>query len=302
MTRCGSSSIACRRSARAPSRLGTARPDPSTVRRRSAAVWVRPQPVPLSQLIDIVNERFGTDFNQADQLFFDQIVEAAVADDALQQAAAVNPGDKFELVFKGLLENLFVERMDQNEEIFVRFMNDPSFQKIVTGWMASEAYQRLRSDDARGGPEHAESSTLPPRLRIVEPQPSQRYLTCVPLVPLKAAAGAFSDPQRIDDDDFAWVAIETTRRLRRGMFVAQVVGKSMEPTISHGAYCLFVAPVGGSRQGKTVLVQMRDAADPESGERYTVKRYGSEKTDGGDSWQHTKSHSVRSIRTSSRSC
>jgi type I restriction enzyme R subunit len=39
------------------------------------------QPVPLSQLIDVVNERFGTDFNQADQLFFDQIVEAAMGDD-----------------------------------------------------------------------------------------------------------------------------------------------------------------------------------------------------------------------------
>ena len=111
---------------------------------------VRPQPVPLSQLIDIVNERFGTDFNQADQLFFDQIVEAAMTDDGLRQAAAVNPGDKFELVFKGLLENLFVERMDQNEEIFVRFMNDASFQKLVTAWMASEAYRRLRSDDTRG--------------------------------------------------------------------------------------------------------------------------------------------------------
>ena len=36
---------------------------------------VREQEVPLSQLIYIVNERFGTDFNQADQLFFDQIVE-----------------------------------------------------------------------------------------------------------------------------------------------------------------------------------------------------------------------------------
>ena len=111
---------------------------------------VRPQPVPLSQLIDIVNERFGTDFNQADQLFFDQIVEAAMADDGLRQAAAVNPGDKFELVFKSLLENLFVERMDQNEEIFVRFMNDASFQKIVTAWMASETYRRLRSDGVRG--------------------------------------------------------------------------------------------------------------------------------------------------------
>ena len=119
---------------------------------------VRSQPMPLSQLIDIVNERFGTDFNQADQLFFDQIVAAAMADEGLRQAAAVNPDDKFELVFKSLLENLFVERMDQNEEIFVRFMNDAPFQKLVTAWMASEAYRRLRSDDNRGGEEHAGSN------------------------------------------------------------------------------------------------------------------------------------------------
>jgi type I restriction enzyme R subunit len=100
--------------------------------------------VPLSRLIDVVNDRFGTDFNQADQLFFDQIVEAAVADYGLRQAAAVNPGDKFQLVFKNLLEALFVERMDQNEEIFARFMNDKSFQNIVTGWLSSEAYRKLR--------------------------------------------------------------------------------------------------------------------------------------------------------------
>ena len=249
---------------------------------------VRPQPVPLSQLIDIVNERFGTDFNPADQLFFDQIVEAAVADDALRQAAAVNPGDKFELVFKNLLENLFVERMDQNEEIFVRFMNDAPFQKIVTTWMASEAYRRLRSDDTRGEADHARSGTLPPRLRLVEPRREERYVTCVPLVPLKVAAGAFGDPQHVDDEDFAWTAIETGSRLRPGMFVAQVVGKSMEPAIPDGAYCLFAAPVEGTRRGKTVLVQMRDAADPESGERYTVKRYESNKVDDGVSWQHTK--------------
>ena len=119
---------------------------------------VRPQPMPLSRLIDIVNERFGTDFNPGDQLFFDQIVAAAMTDEGLRQAAAVNPGDKFELVFKSLLENLFVERMDQNEEIFVRFMNDAPFQKLVTAWMASEAYRRLRSDDTHGGEEHAGSN------------------------------------------------------------------------------------------------------------------------------------------------
>jgi type I restriction enzyme R subunit len=111
---------------------------------------VREVPVPLSRLIDIVNDRFGTDFNAADQLFFDQIVEAALTDESLRQAAAVNPGDKFELVFKNLLETLFVERMEQNEDIFARYMNDKSFQKIVTKWLADEAYRKFRGETGTG--------------------------------------------------------------------------------------------------------------------------------------------------------
>ena len=74
------------------------------------------------------------------------------------------------------------------------------------------------------------------------------------------------------------------------MFVAQVVGKSMEPAIPDGSYCLFRAPVEGTRQGKTVLVQLRDATDPETGQRYTVKRYESEKATQGDSWRHDADH------------
>ena len=134
----------------------------------------------------------------------------------------------------------------------------------------------------------ATARALPPRLGIVEPKPAERYVTCVPLVPLKAAAGAFGDPQHIEDDGFEWVAVESRHRLRPGMFVAQVVGKSMEPAIPDGAYCLFRAPVEGTRQGKTVLVQLRDATDPETGQRYTVKRYESEKAAKGDSWRHER--------------
>lgn len=80
----------------------------------------------------------------ADQLFLDQIVEAAVADDGLREAAAANPEDKFALVFKSLLERLFVERIDQNEEIFIRYMNDPSFRREVTDWALATVYRRLR--------------------------------------------------------------------------------------------------------------------------------------------------------------
>ncbi len=124
--------------------------------------------------------------------------------------------------------------------------------------------------------------------RTIEPAREDLYVNCVPLVPLRAAAGGFGDTQHIDDNDFEWVAVESRHRLRKGMFVAQVIGKSMEPAIPDGALCLFRAPVEGTRQSKTVLVQLRDATDPETGQRYTVKRYKSAKSRVGDSWRHSK--------------
>ncbi len=130
------------------------------------------------------------------------------------------------------------------------------------------------------------TKVVPVRPPMVEPAPEDRYINCVPLVPLRAAAGGFSDPQHIEDDYFDWVAVESRHRLRKGMFVAQVVGKSMEPLIPDSAWCLFRAPVEGTRQGKIVLVQLRDATDPETGRRYTVKRYKSKKAVEGDSWYH----------------
>jgi type I restriction enzyme, R subunit len=79
-------------------------------------------------------------------LFFDQIVEVAMVDGNLRQAASVNPEDKFELVTKQLIESFFVERMDQNEGIFIRYMNDPVFQKLVNSWISSEAYRKLGAE------------------------------------------------------------------------------------------------------------------------------------------------------------
>jgi type I restriction enzyme, R subunit len=35
--------------------------------------------------------------------------------------------------------------MDQNEEIFARFMNEESFRKVIGARMASEVYQKLKS-------------------------------------------------------------------------------------------------------------------------------------------------------------
>jgi SOS-response transcriptional repressor LexA/ribosomal protein L40E len=164
------------------------------------------------------------------------------------------------------------------------------FRRLASYLRADDLRARVQSDTSWFARSQAPSPPARFVPRVVRPSPRERYKTCVPLVPLKAAAGWFSDPQNTGESaDWDWVAIESPRRLRPGMFVAQVVGRSMEPQIPDGAYCLFSTPVEGSRQGRTVLVRLRDQADPESGERYTVKRYFSEKavSDEG-TWRHVR--------------
>jgi hypothetical protein len=84
----------------------------------------------------------------------------------------------------------------------------------------------------------------------------------------------------MDVEPEAWVRPNTTKRLDKGMFVAQVVGRSMEPKIPDGAFCIFRTPVAGSRTGKTLLVQHRDIHDPETGGSYTVKEFDSSRIKG----------------------
>jgi type I restriction enzyme R subunit len=100
--------------------------------------------IELSRLIDVVNERFGTDFKPADELFFSQIREEALADSSLQQAALVNSIDNFKFVFDKALEGLFIDRMDQNQEIFARYMNDRQFQEIVAATLLRQVYKQIR--------------------------------------------------------------------------------------------------------------------------------------------------------------
>ncbi|MCP5230214.1 type I restriction endonuclease [Accumulibacter sp.] len=110
---------------------------------------VREERVALSRLIDIINERFGGELNDADQLFFEQVAEAAAQNESLQQAAAVNSLEKFQLVFGGVLESLFIERMEINEDLFADFMSKPELQVLVSKWLGSQVYDRLRRGSAK---------------------------------------------------------------------------------------------------------------------------------------------------------
>lgn len=103
--------------------------------------------IELSQLIDILNERFGTEFKPADQLFFDSIREDAAADTTLREAAMVNTMENFGYVFLKALGGLFIDRMDQNEEITAKFMNEREFQKVVGQDLLKKVYEQIREEE-----------------------------------------------------------------------------------------------------------------------------------------------------------
>ncbi len=113
------------------------------------------------------------------------------------------------------------------------------------------------------------------------------FITHLPVYTLQAAATRFGEDSEVREDGWREV---TGLRLSEGMFIARVVGRSMEPLIPDGSFCVFRAPVVGSRQGKRLLIEQFGATDTSA--RYTVKKYTStkrqvnpENEDG--EWEHT---------------
>lgn len=105
---------------------------------------VRDDEVTLSSLIDHLNERFGTDFTKADQLFLDQIRTSAENNKNIAEAARANSFRDFASYLDRMLDDLFITRMEGNEEIFSRMMTDTEFRAAAHEHLAGEIFRRVR--------------------------------------------------------------------------------------------------------------------------------------------------------------
>ena len=101
--------------------------------------------VGIADLVERLNERFGTSFTRADQLFLEQIRESAEADERIVEAALANKYDNFASYLERMLDELFIDRMDGNEEVFSKVMSDQPFRSAVHKGLARELYERIRA-------------------------------------------------------------------------------------------------------------------------------------------------------------
>jgi type I restriction enzyme R subunit len=100
----------------------------------------------LSEIIRLLNDRFGTDFTEADKLFIDSIEEEMMQDDKLALQAKNNPIDNFKFGFDEIFIDKVIDRMEQNQDIVNKIMDDKVFAGVLKEYLMRKVYGRLNEE------------------------------------------------------------------------------------------------------------------------------------------------------------
>jgi type I restriction enzyme R subunit len=101
---------------------------------------------PLSEIIEVLNDRFGTNFTEEDRLFFEQIKEKATKSPEVVRLRRANPFDKFQLGLRQMLEDLMIQRMGENDKIVSRYMDDKAFEDAAFAVLSRVIYETIPAE------------------------------------------------------------------------------------------------------------------------------------------------------------
>lgn len=160
-----------------------------------------------------------------------------------------------------------------------------AFTKSESGWTVEPVAvaSPLRVADSASVTRNQKERDLPGFTE--QPDVKEQFTRFVPVYSLQAAAGLWGP--EMSPVEIGWAEAPGVS-IKSGMFIAKVLGKSMEPKIKDGSWCLFRPCPQGSREGRVVLIQFSSRGDLENGGRFTVKKYHSVKSVSEDGWKHER--------------
>ncbi len=97
----------------------------------------------LSNIITLLNNKFGTEFTEADRLYFEQLEQALIENDELKVRAQSNPIDNFKYAFEEIFIQTLIDRMDSNQDIFEKIMENTEFRGDVKDWLVKKVYKKF---------------------------------------------------------------------------------------------------------------------------------------------------------------
>jgi type I restriction enzyme R subunit len=103
--------------------------------------------IQLSQIVDAINNRFGTEFTEADRLLFDQVGLDLINDEAIIKQAKTN---SFESFLQGSLRDKsiekFIDRMDINNSTTSNILNNEKLaDAVIFKYLAKFIYDRINA-------------------------------------------------------------------------------------------------------------------------------------------------------------
>jgi len=115
---------------------------------------VLPPPVeqlePLSAIIQVLNERFGTDLTDKDAVTVGQLMAGLAANEALASSVQVNTPENARLTFEHVVNDMLQSTIDSNFKFYKRISDDDAFARFFIGRLFEE-YLRTRADEGGSG-------------------------------------------------------------------------------------------------------------------------------------------------------
>ncbi len=103
-----------------------------------------PEPETLSSIIERFNERYGTDWTDADRLFPDAIAEDLINDERIQLEAGANDLDAFKVGFDATYLAAIASRLDRNDKVAGQLIDDEELRAALVAEYLPGIYARAR--------------------------------------------------------------------------------------------------------------------------------------------------------------
>ncbi len=100
----------------------------------------------LAEIIAEINERFGTDLDERDQLEVEKVQRTLNADEELKTFANANPIDNFALEFSAKFKNAILDTEAHTQRLYQLLLTNPELAKVIEADVMRTTYQSLREE------------------------------------------------------------------------------------------------------------------------------------------------------------
>jgi len=118
-----------------PTSVGTGRP-------------VEEDKAKLSEIVDVLNDRFGTEFTKEDQLLFDQVAGDLSKDEKLAEQGRTNTLDQFRLVFDPKALAAIVARVERNEDVSNTILSNEELRALLLQLMGQKVFDAAQKESS----------------------------------------------------------------------------------------------------------------------------------------------------------